>query len=79
MSNNTSVSSGGIGFPGLLTVLFIGLKLTGYISWSWWWVLSPLWISVLLAIAFLSITFIILYLPQITDTIRRALEELRDD
>jgi len=64
MSNNTSTSSGGIGFPGLLTVLFIGLKLTGYISWSWWWVLSPLWISVLLAIAFLSIAFIILLLQK---------------
>jgi len=37
-------SSGGIGFCGLLTVLFVGLKLTGYIAWSWWWVLSPLWL-----------------------------------
>ena len=37
--------SGGIGFVGLLTILFIALKLTGYIDWSWWWVLSPLWIS----------------------------------
>ena len=27
-----------------LTVLFVGLKLTGFIAWSWWWVLSPLWI-----------------------------------
>jgi len=46
MSTNTSTSStasGGIGFFGLLTVLFIGLKLTGYIAWSWWWVLAPLW------------------------------------
>ena len=41
---NTSVSVGG-GFPGLLTVAFIVMKLTGYITWSWWWVLSPLWIS----------------------------------
>jgi hypothetical protein len=64
MSNNTSTSSGGIGLPGLLTVLFVGLKLTGYISWSWWWVLSPLWISALLAIAFLSIAFIILLLQK---------------
>jgi ABC-type antimicrobial peptide transport system permease subunit len=38
-------SSGGIGFAGLLTILFIGLKLTAFINWSWWWVLSPLWIS----------------------------------
>lgn len=44
MSKGTS-SSGGIGFAGLLTIAFIVLKLTGFISWSWWWVLSPLWIS----------------------------------
>lgn len=35
---------GGIGFLGLLTILFIALKLMGYIAWSWVWVLSPLWI-----------------------------------
>jgi hypothetical protein len=38
-------SSNGIGFAGLLTILFIALKLTGVIAWSWWWVLSPLWIG----------------------------------
>jgi hypothetical protein len=43
--SNSSSSSSGIGLPGLLAVLFIGLKLTGYITWSWWWVLSPLWIA----------------------------------
>ena len=32
----------------LLTVLFVGLKLTGYIAWSWVWVLSPLWIGFVL-------------------------------
>lgn len=42
---------GGIGFGGLLTVLFIGLKLTNYIAWSWWWVLSPLWIPIALVLA----------------------------
>lgn len=31
-------------FPKLLAVLFIGLKLSNIIDWSWWWVLSPLWI-----------------------------------
>ena len=45
MSGSNSSSSGGVGFVGLLTILFIGLKLTNYIDWSWWWVLSPLWIS----------------------------------
>lgn len=48
MSSNSSSSSSGIGFPGLLTVLFIGLKLTGHITWPWVWVLSPLWISFLI-------------------------------
>lgn len=38
-------SSGGIGFLGMLTITFIALKLTSVIDWSWWWVLSPLWIS----------------------------------
>lgn len=40
-----SGKSSGIGFGGLLTVAFIVLKLTGHIGWSWWWVLSPLWIG----------------------------------
>jgi hypothetical protein len=63
MSNNTS-ASGGIGFPGLLTVLFVGLKLTGYINWPWLWILSPMWISLLLAIVILGIAFIILLLQK---------------
>ena len=44
-----------IGFIGLLTLLFIGLKLIGYIAWSWVWVLSPLWISALFWLAVLII------------------------
>lgn len=44
MSNN-STNSGGIGFWGLLTIVFITLKLLGKITWSWWWVLSPVWIG----------------------------------
>ena len=37
------VAIGGSAFLSLLTVLFIGLKLLGYITWSWWWVLAPFW------------------------------------
>ena len=49
MSNTSnSSSSSGIGFTGLLTILFIGLKLPGYITWSWWLVLSPIWITFLI-------------------------------
>lgn len=49
MASNSPSSGGGIGFTGMLTILFIGLKLTGYIDWPWWWVLSPIWISLILA------------------------------
>ena len=35
----------GYGFMSLLTILFIALKFMGYITWSWWWVLSPLWLG----------------------------------
>ena len=41
---NTTKTSGGIGFTGLLTIAFIVLKLTGYIKWSWIWVLSPMFL-----------------------------------
>lgn len=49
MINKTEVNNyGGIGFSGLLTILFIGLKLTGHIDWDWIWVFSPLWIGFVL-------------------------------
>jgi len=43
VKTSSNTNNGGIGFFGLLAILFIGLKLTGFIAWSWWWVLSPLW------------------------------------
>ena len=58
MSDNSS-SSGGISFGGALTLLFIGLKLGGVIDWSWWWVLSPVWIGVALVIVILLVVGII--------------------
>jgi hypothetical protein len=58
MSDNNS-TSGGIGFASLLTIVFITLKLLGKITWSWWWVLSPLWISFLLIIVLLGIVLLV--------------------
>jgi hypothetical protein len=55
MSSSSESSSGGIGFPGLLTVLFVGLKLTNVIAWPWLWVLSPLWIPLLLLMVILIV------------------------
>ena len=44
MSAPTVVRGGGINFLGLLTIVFIAAKLVGAITWSWLWVLAPLWI-----------------------------------
>ena len=55
--NSSSKASGGIGFTGLLQIAFIVLKLCKVISWSWLWVLSPTWISLILVI--LIIVFIV--------------------
>lgn len=55
-----NVTYNGIGFTGLLTIVFIVLKLIGTINWSWWWVLSPLWISAglyILLIIFLAFIY----------------------
>ena len=62
MSISSSSSSSGIGFFGLLTIVFITLKLLNVIDWSWWWVLAPLWIptSIVLIILFIiGIAFLI--------------------
>jgi ABC-type antimicrobial peptide transport system permease subunit len=53
MSDTKVQSGGGVGFCGLLTVLFIGLKLTGHIAWSWWWVLSPITIPLAIVLTIL--------------------------
>ncbi len=47
---NDNNASRGIGFFGLLTVVLIALKLCKVISWSWWWVLAPVWINFLLLV-----------------------------
>lgn len=47
----SQTSSSGIGFFSLLSIVFITLKLTGYIDWSWWWVLAPLWLPITFALA----------------------------
>jgi len=60
-------STGGIGFAGALTIVFIGLKLANIITWSWLWVLSPLWISFLLGIIILGIIgvgFLFFYISE---------------
>ena len=59
----TNVNIGG-GFLGLLTIAFIVLKLCKVITWSWVWVLCPLWIGFALAIVILIITAIIVIIAN---------------
>jgi len=56
---NKSGQNAGVGFCGLLTIVFIVLKLLGKITWSWLWVLSPLWIPTLLVIVFVIIYLVV--------------------
>lgn len=55
MSSNRNSSSSGIGICGVLTIVFVVLKLVGVINWSWLWVLCPLWIEILLTVIVLVI------------------------
>ena len=55
-------TSGGINLLGMLTILFIGLKLTHNIEWSWWWVLSPTWVPlaiILMIFMIMLVAFIV--------------------
>lgn len=54
--SKSSSSSSGVSALGLLGVLFVGLKLTGYINWSWWWVTAPFW-GGLAVVAFAAMLF----------------------
>lgn len=55
-------SSGGIGFFGALTILFVALKLTDIIAWSWFWVFSPMIFSFVIGMTILVIALIVLYI-----------------
>lgn len=59
MSDSQQVTSGGFGLSTVLFIVFLILKLTNTIDWSWWWVTSPLWISAGLVIIVLLIVLLI--------------------
>ena len=64
-SNNNTTVSGGIGLSGLLTIVFIVLKLCGVIDWSWIWVLAPMWVSIALCVAIILIVAIFSFIIMI--------------
>ncbi|TXE26910.1 hypothetical protein [Serratia ureilytica] len=57
---NKETKKAGLGFLPILSLIFITLKLMGYIAWSWWWVTAPLWapfaiIATLAAVMFMFV------------------------
>lgn len=50
-----NTANSGIGFWGALTILFITLKLLNQITWSWWWVLAPIWMPITIVLIFIAI------------------------
>lgn len=65
-NRNNSSAAGGIGFCGLLAIAFIVLKLTGVISWSWLWVLAPIWIPGAIVIAVLLVVLVVILVKETT-------------
>jgi hypothetical protein len=70
-TNNNSGSSGGVGLSAVLFIVFLVLKLTGNINWSWWWVTSPLWIPLGLVVGIGAIGFGIYGLLKLLTAKRR--------
>ena len=58
MVDNNNARSGGIGFFGLLGIVFITLKLCGVIDWEWWLVLAPIWVPMAIALIVLLFMFL---------------------
>lgn len=71
MSADYQASNGGIGFFGLLTIVFIALKLTKVINWSWWLVLLPAYGGLLLILAIVLIGAVYVAISTAIDSVRR--------
>lgn len=69
--NVKTSTNGGIGFLGALTILFIALKLTHVIDWSWWWVLAPIWIPIVVVFGIIAIVaIVVLFVKFIINELR---------
>jgi hypothetical protein len=61
-NHNYNNTGGGVGLFGLLGLLFIGLKLTGYIDWSWWLVLLPIYGGLVLFASLIALSFVMVFI-----------------
>ena len=69
--NKSNAAGGGVSFASLLTLAFIILKLCNVITWSWWWVLSPMWISIGLVVVIFIVAMVVLIIKDRCDTRNR--------
>jgi len=61
MSNSPKINiTGGLSLPSVVFCIFLILKLTGYIGWSWWWVTAPLWGPAVVVIAIVIVVILIM-------------------
>ena len=67
MSDKPIYYNNGIGLGPLLFIVFLILKLTGTIAWSWWWVLSPIWIPAVIVLVILLVVLAIFLLKNNTN------------
>jgi hypothetical protein len=72
VSEKSGGNSGGIGFCGLLTIVFITLKLCKVIDWSWWWVLAPIWGPAAFAVAIILVGLIIVAIGAMIEAVKQA-------
>lgn len=63
----SSSSSGGIGLFSATFLVFLVLKLTGYIDWSWWWITAPLWGIVVLFVAIVLVFFLVSLVLEVNE------------
>jgi len=73
MANQTA-SNNGVGFTGLLLLVFITLKLCDVIDWSWGWVLAPLWIPIALVLVILLVWWVVRMLSPKKSASEQAIE-----
>lgn len=71
MNEKSNSTSGGVGILTVLFIVFLVLKLSGLISWSWWWVTCPLWCPLVIAICVLLIASFIAILVLIKQHLRK--------
>lgn len=73
-NNKQQVTNGGLGLTTIVFLIFLVFKLAGIgivATWSWWWVFSPIWISLLVGLSFIVISALIIFIAVLIDDYKR--------